>query len=176
MQQASNFEMVIKLIDLIIWPVTLLVIVLIFRRNFSNAFERLGSIKADASGLAINFEKKLEETKQLFDKIKPKNISKAGVGIKTYVNQNDSPYKEVLDIRSDIINYLRLKSETAGLDADTLSPQELTNRLLNLNKLDENQAKMISAMLDLTNNADANTTKQQAESINNLFKQIEIEK
>ena len=35
------------LVDALIWPVTLLVILLLFRRNFADAIARLGSLKAN---------------------------------------------------------------------------------------------------------------------------------
>lgn len=172
--ETSTFEMVIKLIDSIIWPVTLLLIVLIFRRKLNNAFQRIGSIKADSSGIAINFDKKLEETKKIFSSVKPMAIAKEAIGIKTYMNQSDTPYKQVLDVRSSIINYLKLKSEAAGLNTDSLLPNQILNRLQSVNKIESDQAKMIDAMLDLTNNASANTTREQADMVESLFGQIEM--
>jgi hypothetical protein len=70
--QPNYFEMVIKLIEIIIWPITLFVIILLFKRNFQSTFQRLVSIKANAASIAITFEKQLEATKQWFDNIKPK--------------------------------------------------------------------------------------------------------
>jgi hypothetical protein len=70
--QPNYFEMVIKLIEIIIWPIILFVIISLFKRNFQSTFQRLGSFKADATGIAITFEKQLEATKQWFANIKPK--------------------------------------------------------------------------------------------------------
>jgi hypothetical protein len=70
--QPNYFEMVIKLIEIIIWPITLFVIILLFKRNFQSTFQRLVSIKANAASISITFEKQLEATKQWFDNIKPK--------------------------------------------------------------------------------------------------------
>ncbi len=172
--ETATLEMVIKLIDSIIWPVTLLLIVLIFRRKLNNAFQRLGSIKADSSGIAINFDKQLEDTKKIFNAIKPKAIAKEAIGIKTYMNQSDTPYKQILDVRSSIINYLKLKSEAASLNTDSLLPNQISKSLLNLHKIEPDQAKMIDAMLELTKNANANTTQEQADIVDTLFEQINI--
>ena len=173
--QANSFELLIKLIDSTIWPLTLLAIILIFRKKFSEAFNRLGSLKADASGFAITFDKQIEETKQLFQKLKPQAVTKSGGGIKTYVNQHDSPYKQILEIRSNIINFLKLKSDEAGIVTESYEPVALVDRLLDVAAISSSQNAMIKAMLRITNEADASATGTQANEINELFHKIEIQ-
>jgi hypothetical protein len=173
--QADTLDLLIKLIDTLIWPFTLFAIVFIFRKNFREAFNRLGSFKADASGIAFTFDKQIEDTKELFQKLKPQPITKEGVGIKTYVNQSDSPYKQILEVRSNIINFLKLKSDEAGIVTESYSPVALAERLNDVSAISLPQTKMIQAMLKITNDADANATRAQANEINELFHKIEIQ-
>lgn len=172
--QTETLELLIKLIDSLIWPITLFGIIFLFRKNFRDAFSRLGSLKADASGIAITFDKQIEKTKELFDKLKPGPITKSSSSIKTYVNQTDSPYKQILEIRSNLINYLKLKSDEAGIVTESYAPVALANRLHEVSAITSSQATMIQAMLKITNEADASATVSQANEINRLFQKIEI--
>ncbi|MFC7357197.1 hypothetical protein ACFQO1_05835 [Jejudonia soesokkakensis] len=172
--EVDTLELLIKLIDSLIWPITLFGIIFLFRKNFRDAFSRLGSLKADASGFAITFDKQIEKTKELFDKLKPGPTTKSSTNIKTYVNQTDSPYKQILEIRSNIINYLKLKSDEAGIVTDSYAPMALTNRLQEVGAISSSQSTMIQAMLKITNEADASATVSQANEINSLFQKIEI--
>lgn len=172
--QPSNFEMFIKLIETLIWPITLLIIILLFRKNFQNVFNRLGSIKADTTGIAITFDKELEATKKLFEKIKPKVTSKSGVGIKTQVNREGTPYNQVMNVRNDLVDYLISKSETAGLKVDVQFPNQMSTQLLAHNSIATEKAQMINALLHLTEKADINTSQAQADVIHKLFNQINL--
>jgi hypothetical protein len=172
--QPSHFEMVIKLIEIIIWPITLFVIILLFKRNFQSAFQRLGSIKADATGIAITFEKQLEATKQLFDKIKPRAVSKSSTSIKPSENQTGTAYNQVLTMRKDLVNFLKRKSEVAGFERNISLPTQMCTKLVANNIIETDQAQMIEALLNLTAKATTNTSQAQADSIQQLFNKIEL--
>ena len=56
MVTSENFD---NLLGHIIWPLTILIIFLIFRKNLSQVFNRLGSIEASATGVSLGFIDKL---------------------------------------------------------------------------------------------------------------------
>jgi len=171
----STFELFIHFVDAIIWPVTLLVILLIFRRNFSDAFKRLGTLKADSTGIELSFQSKIEATKKLFQQIKPALVSKSGQDIQTFTEENDMPFADILAARSNLINYLKITSEKEGINVDGLSPKKISDKLKETGGISIQQSKMINAMLEVTAAADASSTEQQAKDIEDLMQKIEIE-
>lgn len=172
--QLNTFEAIVKLIDTLIWPVTLLVILLLFRKNLQNAFNRIGSISADSTGIAITFDKQLEATEKLFDKIKPTATSKSTININPLVNRDGTPYTQVLNVRTIIIDFLITKSKSLNLDTHLQDPNHLCNQLLLNNAIQINQAQMIQALLNLTGTANENTTQLQADAVNQLLNQVGI--
>ena len=173
--EVNTLELIIALIDSLIWPLTLLAIIFLFRKNFREAFKRLGSFKADASGIAMTFDKQIEDTKELFQKLKPGLVTKNVAGIKTNTNKGETPYKQILEVRNRIINFLKVKSDEAGILTASYSPLALANRLNEVSAISSSQTAMIQAMLKITNDADANATRTQANEITELFHTIELQ-
>lgn len=172
--QTNNLEVIIKLIDTLVWPVTLLVIILLFRKNLQNGFNRIGSIKADTTGIAITFDKQLEATEKLFEQIKPQAISKSSAHIKPQANREATPYNQILNVRNNLINFLITKSKANNLDFNAQLPSYMCSQLLRNNTIQVNQAQMIEALLNLTANANENTTQKQADAVHQLLAQVDI--
>ena len=55
----------IRIIEIIIWPATLIVVLILFKKNIKSIFDRVGSFEASATGLSMTFQEKIEETKKL---------------------------------------------------------------------------------------------------------------
>ena len=170
----SSFELFVQLIDSIIWPVTLLFVIFLFRRNFSDVILRLGTLKADSSGFELSFEKKIEATKKLFQQIKPSTISKSGKDIQAFNEENDSPFGKILKVRSNLINYLKVVSEKNKIQIDGLMPQEISIKLKDTGAITIEQMKMINAMLEVTASANSAATERQANDVEELMKKIEF--
>ncbi len=172
--QVSKLESFIKLIDILIWPCTFLIIILLFRKNLQNAFNRIGSIKADATGIAITFDKQLEATAKLFQQIQPKAISKSSASIKTAAKSDGSPFEQVLSVRDDIVHFLTVKSKALGLDVDPQLPSHMCSQLLLHNAIKVEQAQMIQALLNLIATANDSTTQAQANLVQQLLNRTEV--
>ena len=54
----------IRIIEIIIWPATLIVVLILFKKNIKSIFDRVGSFEASATGLSMTFQEKIEETKK----------------------------------------------------------------------------------------------------------------
>ena len=170
----NNFELIIQLVDSIIWPLTLLLVLLTFRRNLSDVILRLGTLKADRTGFELSFDKKIEATKKLFQQIKPATISKTGGDIQAFNEENDSPFGRILKTRSNLINYLKVLSEKNNIQGKGLMPEQLSEKLKDTGVITIQQMKMINAMLEVTAAANASATDRQARDVDNLMKKIEI--
>ncbi len=170
----TTLELVIQLVDTIIWPVTLLILVLLFRRNLADVVQRLGTLKADRSGIELSFQKQIEATKQLFKEIKPVVSSKSAPDIQSFNEINNSPFADILAARSNLINHLRIIAAKEGIKIDNHSPEMIIDKLKETGSISIQQSKMINAMLEVTAAANASATKTQAEEIEDLMKQIEI--
>lgn len=170
----TDFELFVQLIDSIVWPFTLLLVLFLFRRNFSDVIQRLGTLKADSSGFEISFEKKIEATKKLFQQIKPAAISKSGKDIQAFNEENDSPFGKILKVRSNLINYLKVVSEKNNIQVDGLLPQDISTKLKDTGAITIEQMKMINAMLEVTASANAAATERQANDVEELMKKMEF--
>ncbi len=170
----STFELIIQLIDALIWPLTLLLILLIFRRHLAEVILRLGTFKADKTGIELSFDKKIEATKKMFQQIQPATIAKSGGDINAFPEENDSPFGRILKARSDLINRLKIICEKEGVPVNGLSPELITEKLKINGAMTLQQAKMVQAMLEVTAAADSSATEGQASEVENLMKKIEI--
>lgn len=56
----NSFQLLVELVDAVIGPATVLMILLLFRRDFSDIILRLGTLKADKLGVELSFNKKIE--------------------------------------------------------------------------------------------------------------------
>lgn len=78
--EASGFEQVIDLLDVLIWPLTVFFCLLLFKNQIAKIIGSLGSIKAGTDGIELNFiEEKLQEATKLIG-IGPDGITAKGGG------------------------------------------------------------------------------------------------
>ncbi|QAA80572.1 hypothetical protein EI546_01975 [Aequorivita sp. H23M31] len=170
----SNFEVFVQLIDVIIWPLTLLFMFLIFRQSIANVILRLNTLKADTSGLQLSFAQKIEATKKLFQQIVPTTVEKSGGNIKVFNEENDTPFRKILKVRSELINYLKVISEKNNIRVQDLEPLQLLQKLKETGVITIQQKKMMEAMLEVTSAANDSATEKQAMEVEELMKKIEF--
>jgi hypothetical protein len=170
----SNFELFIQLVDTIIWPVTLLFVLFLFRRNLSEIIQRLGSVKADGTGIKISFEDKIASTKKLFQQIKPATVSKSSQEIQPEGLTRESPFGQISGIKTNLINYLKSKAEEDNIHTEGLSATMTCDKLKETGAITIQKAKMIAAMLDVIAAAKPSATQEQADEIESLYNKIGI--
>ena len=72
----------IKLIEIIIWPATLLLILSWFKDPLKSVFGRMNKLDASASGISVSFSEKLEQAKnKAFDLSRSKGVAKSTTDI-----------------------------------------------------------------------------------------------
>lgn len=192
-------EQIIKLLDVIIWPLTVLLGLLFFRKNIGKILSSLGSIKAGASGLEMNFiEDKLEEATKLigigsagiFAKdgsgIIPKDgsgiipkpgsgiIPKDGSDIVPKKSHAETPYQELLELQDDINQKLKNIATSNSITISGSSNYALTNELADKQIIKGHIASQLKTLIEL-NNLGLNSPKityEQVTQMKRLFNNI----
>jgi hypothetical protein len=164
---ASNiFQDIIKLLEVIIWPVAMIIALYMFKDHIGKIIKSLGSIKAGTSGFELNFiEDKLEEATKLIG-IGPSGvISKEGVGIipkegggiipksgtdiTPKQSHAESPYQELIELQDAINVKLNHIASQNGITSNNPSNFALTNELANRNILNNHTAHKLKVLIEL---------------------------
>ncbi len=114
-------EFFIKLVDIIIWPMTLLIILGWFRTELKSFFGNLKKIEASADGFILeSFEKQLAKTRDLFNDGGTAKSARP-IGGKEPVFRRDltmSPLEQLQKWDSQLRSQILTKSRTDGKTAE----------------------------------------------------------
>lgn len=178
-------EQIIKLLDVIIWPLTVLIGLLFFRKHIGKIISSLGSIKAGAQGFEMNFiEDKLQEATKLIG-IGSSGISakdggginpKSGGGISPKKSHAETPYQELLELQDSINQKLKTIASQNGMTTTSVSNFALTNELTDRDIIKPHTARELKALIEL-NNLGLNSPKityAQVTQMKNLFNKISL--
>lgn len=166
------FEVLVSLIDAVVWPVTLLIILILFRKNFGEAIQRLGSLKADKTGISLTFQSKLDKAKGLFKGIGAKSISKSSeLGVNTS-SSFGSPKEQLLGIHNDIETRLKNIAKENNIDVTSNNAHQVCNTFKEIGVFDLQKAELTKTLLDLTASPDAMISQQQVDEVKSLYQAI----
>ena len=56
----TNLDFISKVIEHLIWPITILIIFIVFRKHFSNIMEKLSGIDATSTGISLKFDQQID--------------------------------------------------------------------------------------------------------------------
>ena len=174
--QISDEKMVQFVMDgiqTIIWPLTLFIILLVFRKYFISAMSRLGSVEAGASGIKMTFDHKISEAKKLLKEIKPKATSKSIGGIQIQPKKSDS-YLKLMDIRMKVDENLNQLAVKNGIDSANTSSIALCEMLKESGIITIQNAQFIHSLLDISNSADETFSNEHLKIVKELFKAIKL--
>lgn len=192
---------IINLLDVIIWPLTVLVGLLFFRKHIGKVISSLGSIKAGAQGFEMNFiEDKLQEATKLIgigssgitskdgsniipkdgSSIIPKDggsiIPKDGSSITPKMSHAETPYQELLELQDAIGLKLKNIASQKGISVNGASNFALTNELFDQQIINNQVARQLKTLIEL-NNMGLNSPKityNQVSQMKNLFNNIAL--
>ena len=190
-QEPTIMDKIINLLDVVIWPIALVVSLILFKKNISKVLNSLGSIKAGAQGVEINFiEEKLEEATKMIGigssgitakdsgSIIPKSsggiIPKSSENIIPEKSQAESPYQGLMELQDAINNKLTSITTAKGLATTGSSNFALTNDLANRGIIDKHTASKLKTLIEL-NTLGLNspkTTHEQVTQMKKLFNNI----
>jgi len=164
---SENFD---DLLGHIIWPLTLVLILLIFKRNLSHVFKRMGSFSASATGVSMTFDAQIEAAEA--EVLKKREIkTKSGVRLKSSGSKakTKSPHYQLMTIRADLRDLIVKKAEEFNIETDHKSSLELRDELMDIDKLSPAKAHSFSLLINLTSSAGPEITKAQVKKIKNMY-------
>lgn len=170
----DTFEVFVMLIDSIIWPLVLLIILILFRRNFANAIQRLGSLTANKEGLSLTFQSKLDRAKGLFSGLKPNGISKSSSLHSNITSGTGSPQEEVRLIHSSIKKSLEDIADQQGIDVSGKSALEICVIFKDIGVFDLKKAQMAQTLLELTSSPDTDISHEQVNELKLLYQEAAL--
>ncbi|MFD1163267.1 hypothetical protein [Hwangdonia seohaensis] len=182
----------INLLDVIIWPLTVLAGLLFFREHIGKVIGSLGSIKAGAQGFEMNFiDDKLQEASKLIglgsleitakdgSSIIPKDgssIIPKDSKIVPKKSHAETPYQELMELQDAINQTLKNMAATKGIATNGASNFALTTTLADHDIINNQKARQLKTLIEL-NNIGLNSpkiTSNQVIQMKTLFNKISL--
>lgn len=169
---SENFD---DLLGHLIWPLTVVIILLIFKKNLSHIFKRLGSLEATAQGLSMTFDNQIEEAESVV-LFKPEPLSKKGVRVKSGAAnvKSNSPHYQLLAIRADLRDLIIEKAQKFNIPTQNKSSLELRDELIDRGELTPDKAHAFSVLTNLTSSAGPEITNAQVNKIKFMYNHLSL--
>ncbi len=173
----NTLDQLIKLIEVIIWPLTVIGALFLYRKNFKNILSRVGNLKIGPNGLEMTLlEKTLEEAKSLIPFKNPMLIENDGKVILSkdgskiipnieggstpetsqpntqyHTNHADTPHLELLELQEAINQKLKGKLVNNGITNTGSSNFSLTSDLENHKVINNQTSTQLKKLIELMN-------------------------
>lgn len=165
----SNFELTIKLIEIVIWPLTLFLILFFFRKSFRGIFQRIGTLKVDSSGIAMSFEKELEVAKSTFETNRPEKMGKGKSSFDVGNTSNDPPFQQLMVIKQSLDKALTDLASEEGIDITNKSGVSLCNALEAKGAISNQKSELTKSLLKVVNMARMDITQSHLDTIKKMY-------
>jgi len=166
---SANFELTIKLIEVVIWPLTLFLILFFFRKNFATIFNRLGTLKVDSSGIAMSFEKELETAKSKFTINKPEEMSKGKSSFNIENTSDEPPFQQLITIKNSLDKALIDLASEEGINVSDKSSAFLCNALEAKGAISKQKSELTQSLLKVVNMARLDITQTHVDVIKKMY-------
>lgn len=158
-------------IETIIWPLTLFVLLIVFKKYFINAMSRLGSVEAGTSGIKMTFDHSIANAKKLLKGIQPNATSKSSKNIEIQPKQSKS-YAELIDIKMKLNLMLVSLANENGINSEETTTEIVCEKLKETGVITLQKAQLIQAFYQITNTADVSFSKAHLEIAKDLYSAI----
>lgn len=174
----SNLDFISKLIEHLIWPITLLIIFIIFRKHFSDIMRKLSGIDATASGISLKFDQQIDKAIEKFLPAQDEDnlIAKSALKIEEEEQPEipKTPFQQMLQLRDNLNHRIILKSQENNIPTISKSSIELKNELLQSGVITAKNAKLFQTLIDLTNASDKTISQAQVNKVQLLFNNLKL--
>ncbi|MDO9038008.1 MAG: hypothetical protein Q7U59_06645 [Lutibacter sp.] len=165
----ANFELTVKLIEVVIWPLTLFLIIFFFRKSFAGVFQRLGTLKVDSSGIAMSFEKELEATKSTFELNRPEIMSRGKSSFDIENASNEPPFQQLMTIKQSLDKALIDLASEEGIDVSDKSGVFLCNALEAKAVITKQKSELTKSLLKVVNMARMDISQSHIDIIKKMY-------
>lgn len=172
--KAPSWEQFTALIQVLIWPLTVVICLALFRKHLADVIDRLGSFKAGSSGLEMTFQNKLDEALTL-PALKPSAaIAKSGGSINIQGSKAGTPYEQLLELR-DVLNHkIRAKANELNIDTSNMSNHAISQKLKEVGGITFQNSQAFETLIELTNAASQQITQAQVNQVRALVYNLDI--
>jgi len=189
--EPETLEQIINLLDVIIWPIAMILGLYMFKKHIGKIISSLGSIKAGAQGFEMNFiEDKLQEATKLIGigssgihakeggGINPKDGGginpKSSGGITPKKSHAETPYQELLELQDSISQKLKSIASQNGITTTASSNFALTSELDDRNIIKGDLSSQLKTLIELNTLAlnSPKITFEQVSQMKILFKNL----
>jgi nucleotide-binding universal stress UspA family protein len=168
----SAVDVIIKILEIVVWPSTLFGVILVFRKQFNNAMGRLGSFEANAAGVSMSFEPKLDQAKEVFGQLRSAGKAKSAPGGINQQRLKGTPMEQVAKLHEEIDATLIALAKENHIDLSGKSTPVLCNELTNKGIIAKEKGRLLHALLEVLNSANAYITQQQVDEILEMYNSI----
>jgi hypothetical protein len=169
----EHYNVIVKFIEVVIWPLTILIVLIIYKKNFNEAFNRIGSLKADASGISFTFEKKIEAAKGLLKEINPKVTAKSVKSISVNLPKSvTSELKQLFDIQTEIDKKILDLAKINNLSIINFNRVDMIAQLEEVGIITHQKAKIFETIIDIIHSADNAVKQHQVDVVKDLFNKL----
>ena len=174
----AHLNFINKLIEHLIWPITLLIIFIVFRKYLSDIMRKLSGINATATGISLKFDQQIDTAIENFLPTQDDDalIAKSAIQID---EQNEpvlpkTPFQQILSLRDKLNHQIILKSQDNNITTGNKSSMELKNELLKLGAISSKEANLFQTLIDLTNASDNTISQAQVNKVKLLSNNLKL--
>ena len=157
----------INILEVIIWPGTLLLVIFWFRKQLQTVFSRLNNIDASATGVSMSFSDAVAAAKRKALNLAGENISKSTTSIKP------SMVSEIGSMKKSILQDLRKIATNNNIKTEGQDLKSLNDKLTSGGMIIHEKSALIKAFIDIDKLAHKDINSQELEDVKLIFKTIQ---
>ncbi len=148
----NGFDFALKVLEIITWPVIVLIVLYNFKKEFSGIFDRAKKVELPGGISIETFQEKLEQAKNLAATVAEDGPTGKSFSLDDIEESKPSdPKLQAMKIRLDLDQKLRKKADKEGLsEVKDIKIKSLLNVLLNKKKISEKDYMMSNTLVELT--------------------------
>jgi hypothetical protein len=160
----TTFTEITELIDKIVWPLAVVVILLIYKKYLAGVISRVGSFSANASGISMTFQDKLDQLPKSV-----KLLTKSGVQVAA-----QSPNDQLRNIKSQMEADIKNLATNSGIDTTSLTMSEIFAQLKDKGKLTNQKSKAFTALYELAGSTDPGISQSQVDQVKLMVSDLDL--
>ncbi len=167
----------ISLITVVIWPLTVIICFLFFRRKLIEIMGSISSFRAGPDGIEFTtFEKDLKATEEQFhiSETASGGISKSSGSLNMNLSLSGTPFQQLMELRGVLTNKIGKRAEELNIPIENASSSILVEKLKEVGGITIKKARSFNTLLALINKADKKVTQSQVDRIKNMVLNFSI--
>ena len=142
-------------------------------KNFRETFSRLGSLKADGSGISMEFQSAIEEVTQLGQETGLLDVAKSSISINGRIKPKN-PQLQLHELHMNIKDRLHKIASDNGMDPTGMTNTALFDAYKRTGILPQNKINFIKKLDELTSSRDSRISQGQVDHLRSLWNSAQI--